>query len=74
MEVADAERRELVLGVVIAVHAQHRDAGARQRGEPRGLEVAERDDDVGTVVGDEARGVGARRLVGEGEEPHGRGG
>lgn len=70
MNVADAERRQLVVAVVIAVNAEARQIQGFEGGDPRGVQVAERDDGVGVVGGDELRGVHGRRFVGEGEEAH----
>jgi hypothetical protein len=70
MKVLNADRRQRVLAVVVAVHPQAWEIERSQGGDPSRIEVAEGDDRVGLVRGDQLGRIGGRRFVGEGEEAH----
>ena len=70
MQVLDLELGQQVGRVVVAVHADARDARHPQRLDPRPVEVAEQDHGVDVQLLRHQRRVQRRALVGEREHPH----
>jgi hypothetical protein len=69
MKVADPNPRQLMLAVVIAVHAEADAVDRFERGDPSRLQVAEREDHGWVIAGDQLGRVQRGRLVREGQDP-----